>query len=295
MRMARRPPRSGRAAGPLVLVAGCALVVLGWAAAAFAAVPPLTDAQRQQLQTTQDYTPSWDEGALYPLLENVWQWERQDEAGAMIPDWESIKASPAEHRGRLFVIEGQLAGPPEKVPFKLARPGPWDDKLQRWGILYRINPDEVAVIYLLDPPAPGSTPRAASHVRILSRFYKMWRFKDRQGKPTDYPVFIARTVTTTRHARDSGLTGAMTGNQVQRLLLVFTCILGVAFVVLFRKGRKLSLEPRPLPGQLRRKAEQQTRTQTPDDIDTIRAATPEDALRNMAGEETKDGDQHGDR
>jgi len=226
-------------------------------AGAVAAVEPLSEAQLRQLETATDFTPSWDEPALYPLLQNVLRWDTLDEAGAMIPDWNALSADPESYRGRLFLVRGQLGGPPEKLQRRLARPGPWDGKIERWGILYRVNPDQVAVIYLVDPPPPAQTPRVAARVQILCRFYKIWRFDDLEGRTTDYPVFIGKTV-----SRWTGASGEPprtgdggVGALMARLFPVIVLLLIFLFVMLRRTGGGgglFSTRPRPLASQRQR-------------------------------------------
>jgi len=161
------------------------------------AVPPLSDDQRVQLTTAGDFSPRFDEAALYPLLQNASLWQLGDETGAMIPDYPDLLTNPGDHRGRLFLIEGLFAGVPEGESLKigpLTRPGPWDDKLKWWGIVVDQDRDDVVIVYLLDPPAP---PRAGAKVRLVARFYKPWNDFDRQQppQPTSYLTFVGQSVT----------------------------------------------------------------------------------------------------
>ncbi len=159
------------------------------------AAGPLTEPQQQQLATARDGGVEWDEAALYPLLENVLPWVRGDESGAKVPDYEALHLAPADHRGELFLVEGVLGGPPQQVRRRLARPGPWETNLQQWGVLFKRDPDEVAVVLLADPmPIDEAPRRGGAAVRLPARFYKIWRFVDRQGQPTDYPVFVGKWV-----------------------------------------------------------------------------------------------------
>ncbi len=221
---------------------------------ALGALPPLTAEQQAQVATASDFSPAWDEGALYPLLQNALQWPGHDEAGALIPDYDAMLADPARYRGQLCLVEGQLGGPVEVVPYRLSRAGPWDDKLQRWGILVRADPDLVVVVYLVDGPPLAQTPRPGVRVRLLGRFYKVWRQPDQNHQPTDYLVFIGKTTAAAapaqRYARYR--TTPMQWNLRWVLLLL---VVGVAAIYLLRRMTRLSMQPRPLPGQLRRRQE----------------------------------------
>lgn len=158
-----------------------------------AAPPPLTDTQRAQLDSATDFGPANDEAALYPLLENALLWIPGDESGAAVPDYAALLADPTAYRGDLFLIEGDFAGRPRAIP--LARPGDWGSELTEWVLRVREDPDEVAVIYFVDPdgalqPLPRGTP-----VRVAARFYKAWSDRDLSNRPTDFLLFVARTPT----------------------------------------------------------------------------------------------------
>jgi len=174
-------------------MAALILVVLG---AAVSSLTPLTDAQRAQLDTAEDFTQRFDTAALYPLLHNAAQWTPGDEAGAAVPDYGQIQADPKRHRGEAFLIEGLFAGVPEGETLRirsLSRPGPWDGKLEQWVVV--VDPDseadEVAVVYLTDPPPH---PREGTRVRMPARFYKVLDDFDRSPtpRPTQYLTFVGR-------------------------------------------------------------------------------------------------------
>ncbi len=170
------------------------------------AIPPLTPDQRAQVRTASDWTSRFDEAALYPLMDNALRWQDGDEAGAMVPDRKALYQTPAQYRGQLFLIEGQFAGG-ARVINNLTRSGPWDEKLQQWVILTDRDRDEVAVVYLVDPPRPIDQPLpAGTRVRVVGRFYKVLRDTDRNGQPTDYLTFIAKSALVISDAdQDGGL------------------------------------------------------------------------------------------
>jgi HAMP domain-containing protein len=205
---------------------GAALLML-----ILATMPPLTDAQRQQLATARDHAADWDEPALYPLLGNVAEWSADQSVDAMAPDYDVLHRVPEGHRGEVFLIDGLLGGPPQIVKRALSRPGPWDDNLQQWSVLVRRDPDEVAVVLLIDPMPPGRMPtRGGAHVRIAARFFKVWQFVDRDGQPTPYLMFVGRTVEV-----DAGATstpaGGSASNRMLPAMLVFVAALAGWFMM----------------------------------------------------------------
>ncbi len=150
------------------------------------AIPPLSPDQRGQVETATD-GEVFDEPALYPLLKDALTWEAGDEAGAMIPDYESLLNNAEERarlRGGLFLIEGRFIGVPHSrkqdgtglTVQRLSRPGPWEGKLQQWGVKVDKANDkgEAILVYLLDPP---NEPLAGQRVRLVARFYKVWKSK----------------------------------------------------------------------------------------------------------------------
>jgi hypothetical protein len=101
-------------------------VLLSMVVLAIAAVPPLTESQRQQLATAYDRSEVADEGALYPLLENAMQWKEDLEVGARVPDYQALLEEPAAYRGELFLIRGMVARVREGT---LSRPGVWGNRI----------------------------------------------------------------------------------------------------------------------------------------------------------------------
>ena len=172
------------------------------------AVTPLSQQDLEQVRAgAYDRSASLDDAGLYPLLRNAVWWSAGDLAGAMVPDFDAILEDPDAHRARYFLIEGRLGGPPDPVG-ELSRPGPWDGKLQQWGLLVRRDPDLVVVVLLVDPPPPG-TVRPGDKVRLGARFYKVWRGLDQKRNPTDYLVFVAKSVAARTAAPVPGLSGRL--------------------------------------------------------------------------------------
>ena len=195
------------------------------------AVPPLSDDQRRQLATARDQGALLDEGALYPLLENTLQWRGGpgDEAGAVVPDYDAIGATPADHRGRLCLIEGRLMR--SQDPGRFSRSGLWEGVWRQWVIQWGPDDGDVAVVYLVGPPT--QTPLRRS-VRVPARFYKIWRDVDQHDRQTDYQVFVGRSATVVSTGRGES---AWT-----RTFAVGAALLGlaVAYLVLRRKVTAMS-------------------------------------------------------
>ena len=219
-----------------------------------AGVPALTESQAAQLATARDYSPRWDEAALYPLLTNVVQWSAGDEAGATVPDYAKLHTAPAEFRGQLFLIEGQLGAAPSLVKRQLSRPGAWDTNLQQWDVLVERDPDEAVVLVLADPLPPEQLPRRGGQtVRAAARFYKVWSYVDRNNQPTDYLMFVGRSVRLTPTGAGGvspGTSGGVSGGGGTSgggwtfgvVLLVL-----VAAWYAFWRLRRLTQKPRPRP------------------------------------------------
>ncbi len=159
------------------------------------AVPPLTDAQRTRLDTAVDDSARLDEAALYPLIENALSWSDHDEAGATVPDYEALLTDPAFSRGEVCLIEGKFAGRARR--YDLVRHGPWGDALTEWVLVVHDEPEQVAVVYFVDPNDELIPPRTGAHVRVPARFYKVWADRDQDGQPTRYLTFVARSASQT--------------------------------------------------------------------------------------------------
>ena len=176
----------------MTMIAGVASIAL---LAAMVSVPQLTQKQHLQLKSATDGEPQFDRPAIFPLLRNALLWQTPvSRAGATIPDYEAIATSPEQYRGKLFLIEGDLARIVSIC--ELAQGGAWDGKLKEWDIRVNRDPTMTAVVFLVDPP---TDPRRASRVQLVARFYKLMRRRDvQQGELTDFAVFVGRTGTRLR-------------------------------------------------------------------------------------------------
>jgi hypothetical protein len=195
---------------------------------ALLAVPPLTENQRADLTAVHDDSPHLEEPALQVLLTNVLQWEAGDESGARIPDYDALLADPAAGRGESFLIEGKFAGRARRL--KLKHDGEFGDALTEWVIVVRDDPQEVAVVYLIDPAGELESPQTGAEVRTVGRFYKVWADTDADGNPARYLTFVARS------AKVVGVqTAASPSPMLPMLLLV--AVLGVVYILVRRMGK----------------------------------------------------------
>jgi hypothetical protein len=214
-----------------------------------AVAPPLTEAQRQQLDTARDHDAEWDEPALYPLLRNVGEWTVDQAVDAPAPDYDALHRVPQGHRGDVFLIEGLLGGPPQVVKRALRQPGPWEANLQQWSVVVRRDPDEVAVVLLIDPMPPGEMPaRGGALVRLAARFFKVLQFVDRNGQPTSYLMFVGRSA----QMDDAPAATPVADMPTSRLWLVaMIFFVALAGWFMMRRLTRMSLKPSPLASRRR--------------------------------------------
>lgn len=216
-----------------------------------AEVPAMTDAQRAQLDTADDASARLDEAALYPLLENVMQWPGDEPIDAAEPDYAAIRDDPAAARGEVFQLEGRFAGRPRRIT--LARPGPWGDALTEWAIVVRREPMEHAVVYFVDPQGQleANAPRAQTQVRVVGRFYKLWRDENPHGQPVMFMTFVARSAEVVRGSPATPGTPQGMGGDTAFVLMLF--LIAAALVVLWRLRSMMKASPAP---RRRRRAEE---------------------------------------
>ncbi len=162
------------------------LAILG---SLLAVIPPLSADQRNTFEHVKDRDAEVDDG-FYALLENASLWLHDEQpagAGLNIP---AMLATPAEYRGLPFIIEGEYLGLDEV--HKVKRSGPWDGKLEQWGI--RIPEADAAVMVFLVNPPP--VPVVGQKVRLAGRFYKVWPVTDENtGLKLEYLVFVGHSAT----------------------------------------------------------------------------------------------------
>lgn len=224
------------------------------------AVPPLSPAQRDTLDTAADDSPRLDDAALYPLLENVLNWDTGDESGARVPDYDALLSHPGEARGDLCLIEGRFTGRARR--YGLVRSGPWGGALTEWVLLVREQPQEVAVVYFVDPQGKLEAPATGADVRVVGRFYKVWADRDQLGNPARYLTFVAGPPKVA-----GGRAPARNLSMLPMLLLI--AALGVVYVLIRRMG-KPDQHDRP------------TRRSAPAPRDDAILSDPAEALQRMA-------------
>lgn len=156
-----------------------------------AAVQPLTSAQKAQLEVADD-GGAYDEASLYPLLQNVTQWDQSPPA----LDYEQLLNDPKAFRGDVFTIEG-LFGRAAQTG-ELSRSGTWGDRLAWWAIRVEeggwdgptFMPDRNVVVFFANAQGLPAAPKMGTPVRLVGRFYKIWGTTS-GGKPYRYPAFVS--------------------------------------------------------------------------------------------------------
>ncbi|MEO0588024.1 MAG: hypothetical protein AAF078_10325, partial [Planctomycetota bacterium] len=201
-------PRRARPNPTPVANAAAALVAVLILAAAASAdrVPnaPATDPLAQQLAATPARFASWDNPALYALLQqnNLPDIPVDTDADAWPPpvDWQALAAGPADFRGQAFRIDARFLAA-ETVT--LNRPSiAHDQPVQQWAVQFADTDDDVAIVILpartegfTAPPPDHETTRRIplryARVAIPARFLGHWETRDRDDQPFAFPVFIA--------------------------------------------------------------------------------------------------------
>lgn len=206
----------------------------------------LTQDQQRQLASATDGSAVLDEAAWYPLLHDAATWGRNAEANARIPDYQAILENPDAHRGEKFLIEGELV---RRMAFAgTSRPGPWEGKLQQWGIKHGSIEDTV-VVYLVDPPDV----REGAVVRLPARFYKVWATPDQQGVSSLFLVFVGKGAKMIRQGSGAGSGGLA---KYMTVPVVMVVLLGAGLYMVRRHAREskqLGLTPAQRIRQMRGK------------------------------------------
>ena len=197
---------------------------------ALAGIPPLTPDQQAEL-AVDDPAEQLEGPGLRPLLEHVLAWDTTDAAYSLLPnpDYDALLADPTTGRGEAFLIEGQFAGRTRR--FMLDQRGPWGKALTEWVLIVRDEPQQVAVVYFVDPDNSLQPPYSGEKVRVPARFYKVWTDTDQEGQPTDYLTFVARApLSSSASSTQSRLGSAMP-------LLLGVLLLALIYVGVLRFSR----------------------------------------------------------
>jgi hypothetical protein len=201
------------------------------------AVPPLTDAQQSQLNTAIDDSKRLEESALVPLLENVLTWDDSIGDNLPRPDYDALLADPATYRGELCLIEGKFAGRTRR--FNLNQTGQWGDALTEWVLIVRDEPQQVAVVYFIDPQNKLQPPPTGTQVKVVGRFYKVWADLDQLDQPTRYLTFIARSPSLTQAASQPNRLGSALP------MLLGVLVLAMIYIFLRRLGKPPTQDLQP--------------------------------------------------
>jgi hypothetical protein len=253
-----------------------------------AAAPDLAPEQRQQLETATDGSKLLDEAALYPLLQNAIWWTAGDEEGATKPDLAALLKDPAGGRGRLFILEGRLARLPLLVP-KLARQGPWDGKLQQYALLVSTKPDTTVLVYLVDAPPVAKSPRIGETVRVVGRFYKVWKSPNLEGQDALYLTFVGKSGRVIAPSSAPGGLGAAGGllNDWRVAALGLALLLMAVYAVFRRTIQKLQHQ-----SALRAQQREEAREEEKEPADTG-PPLPEDPAEALKELERRQKEQEG--
>jgi hypothetical protein len=236
-------------------MSGLALMLTAVLAAGF---PPLADSQQRQLAAAVDGSRAWDRGPLYPLLDNAMRWQPGQLAGATVPDYAALRQNPGQHRGAVFLIEGDFV---RRRRLPLSRSGPWGDAVTEWAIRIGEEPDaRYVIVFFADPDQTLPHPTRGTAVRVAGRFYKLWASKTKVGQRKTWLTFVARSADVTGGGRawptlDAGMLAA-------------AALAGLAVLVfglLLRQARRLRQRP-AAPSRLGRSGE----------VPRHRAASPSD-------------------
>src|SRR6185369_786961 len=202
-------------------------------AVGLAAPPDLNEAQRTVLRDgVTDRDGVVDQPGLYALLENASEWRAGDFAGAKVPDFDVIAVQPQATRGELLLIRGRLANVPEAVS-DLSRTGSWSATLRRWPINIdnrNRDTDRIVLVYLTDAALVLRFGNVGDRVETAGRFYKVWSSTNREGKPTEYLVFVGRSA----KVANGGL-GAAGASWLPMVVSVSVALLGYALLRRFVK------------------------------------------------------------
>ncbi len=219
---------------------------------------PLSDGDREVLRTASDNLGTINEASLITLLKNARHWS-DSEAGAVVPDYAEIRATPDNWRGQRCLIEGEL--------FRVIRPQlrgrlGWENVE---GLVLRVDhtrekpePQDFVIVYITDPPVwrwrdedQGLVWEAGHQVRITGRFYKIDRFETQRGvqavraevrdkaETKNYLTFVGHAPTQLVPHYDGGQTTSSLSRQIGG---VFIILAAVAYLAYRSRGFRKRLE-----------------------------------------------------
>lgn len=179
---------------PKMLIAWAMMIVMVAAAESRAVtIPPLTEPQAEQLNSATDGDARYDEGALYPLLQNVSHWNNAPAEANYL----QMLSNPSKYRGDIMTVRGEFGN---AMPVDIVRSGPWGEKLTMWGVRVRegqiVNgvkqPDFNVAIFFINDGKPLRNPgKPGTPVTIVCRFYKVWQTTSKEGNKSNYLTFVS--------------------------------------------------------------------------------------------------------
>lgn len=158
-------------------------VILAMVVCVLAAVPPLTQAQREALAAAQDGRDEKD-AAFAALLENAAKWTAGagDEPVRLEPDVDTMLADPARYRGDMCRIVGAI-----QQQTRLAAPY---ERVTEWFVRDASGRPLLVYVYgVADTDEPGGF-RDGQPVEIYARFWKRVEAEARDGLKRPYPAFV---------------------------------------------------------------------------------------------------------
>ncbi|MEO0966146.1 MAG: hypothetical protein AAFY08_13640 [Planctomycetota bacterium] len=233
----------GRSTG--VWAVGLVVGVMAVSSMATAESPPHNGGQLASVPMRFEH---WDNPAFYALLKLPWPVFNEKSSPIDVP-WDALLSSDSDwHRGNPYTLHGRFLASETIRP---SRPSVIDGELvQRWVIQWGEGDDDVAVVVL--PAVEGGfglplietdqerfigrdrrVPLRFARVAIPARFLGFWSTNDREGRPFDFPVFVAADAAvydTAEHA--SGASGQAA------MLAGIAVLMGIGAVVWWRVRRR---------------------------------------------------------
>lgn len=226
-----------------------------------AAIPPLTEDQRNILATADDgSTRDHREAAFFALLQNTAQWTADlgDAPIRLHPDYEAMLADPDAYRGELCRIEGRI----ERIEPLL---DPYEG-VEAWFV--RVEHDRPILVYVdfKDREEARLQFRRGFSIAIIARFYKRYERVvaevNGDGNPQIYPTFVGAFPQTLEAA---AVTNRPFGIADLMIPLVVILCAGFGLVwILVRRSRAGGSGSRP-PGQVRSEEIVEEAIELPDD------------------------------
>ncbi|MFA7235326.1 MAG: hypothetical protein WC058_00560 [Phycisphaeraceae bacterium] len=247
-----------------------------------AALPPLTDDQREMLATTPDLTVSYDQPGLYALLANAQSWSNDptaNEAGSRLPDYAAIRENTAQWRGESCLIEGTLVA---RIDFGLLARIDYDN-VQSWAVRTPgiTAPDGttslggIIIVFLADPPpvqwgvtrGQNTAPLTQDmKLRLVARFFTVLQQSNLKDDPSAYPVFVGRSAA---FVEPPAASSGVAYRPLLVITLIFAMIVGyiVVLVVRIRRNRETRRNKREQPAEASRRKRKpvELRDDLPDD------------------------------